>query len=58
MAEWLKALAWKASIRQKRIVGSNPSLSANPKKDQQKQWFMKNRILWWSNTIDKTIIKL
>lgn len=23
MAEWLKALAWKAGIRQKRIVSSN-----------------------------------
>ena len=30
MAEWSKALAWKVSIRQKRIEGSNPSRSANP----------------------------
>ena len=29
MAEWSKALAWKVSIRQKRIEGSNPSRSAN-----------------------------
>lgn len=28
MAEWLKAHAWKACIRQKRIGGSNPPLSA------------------------------
>ena len=29
MAEWSKALAWKVSIRQNRIEGSNPSRSAN-----------------------------
>ncbi len=29
VAEWSKALAWKVSIRQKRIEGSNPSRSAN-----------------------------
>lgn len=29
MAEWLKAHAWKVCIRQKRIVGSNPTRSAN-----------------------------
>ena len=29
MAEWSKALAWKVSIRQKRIVGSNPTRSAS-----------------------------
>jgi hypothetical protein len=28
MAEWLKAHAWKACLRQKRNVGSNPTLSA------------------------------
>ena len=28
MAEWFKAHAWRACIRQKRIEGSNPSLSA------------------------------
>ncbi len=28
VAEWLKAHAWKVCIRQKRIEGSNPSLSA------------------------------
>ena len=28
MLEWLKRHAWKACIRQKRIRGSNPSLSA------------------------------
>ena len=28
VAEWSKALAWKVSIRQKRIVGSNPTRSA------------------------------
>src|SRR3954451_6674864 len=30
VAEWSKALAWKVSIRQNRIEGSNPSRSANP----------------------------
>ena len=30
VAEWSKALAWKVSIRQKRIVGSNPTRSATP----------------------------
>ncbi len=29
LAEWLKALAWKACIPQKGIKGSNPLLSAN-----------------------------
>ena len=29
VAEWSKAHAWKACIRQKRIEGSNPFLSAN-----------------------------
>jgi hypothetical protein len=28
VAEWSKALAWKVSIRQNRIEGSNPSRSA------------------------------
>ena len=28
MLEWLKRHAWKACIRQKRIPGSNPGLSA------------------------------
>jgi hypothetical protein len=28
MAEWSKARAWKVRIRQKRIGGSNPFLSA------------------------------
>ena len=28
MLEWLKRHAWKACIRQKRIRGSNPALSA------------------------------
>src|SRR5690348_15103411 len=27
VAEWLKAHAWRACIRQKRIAGSNPALS-------------------------------
>lgn len=31
MAEWSKALAWKVSIRQNRIEGSNPSRSATNK---------------------------
>ena len=30
VAEWSKALAWKVSIRQNRIVGSNPTRSATP----------------------------
>jgi hypothetical protein len=29
VAEWSKAHAWKVCIRQKRIKGSNPFLSAN-----------------------------
>jgi hypothetical protein len=29
VAEWSKALAWKVSIRQNRIEGSNPSVSAS-----------------------------
>ncbi len=29
MLEWLKRHAWKACIRQKRIRGSNPRLSAH-----------------------------
>ena len=31
MLEWLKRHAWKACIRQKRIGGSNPPLSARGK---------------------------
>ena len=31
VAEWSKALAWKVSIRQNRIVGSNPTRSATVK---------------------------
>lgn len=31
MLEWLKRHAWKACIRQKRIGGSNPPLSAKQK---------------------------
>ena len=31
MLEWLKRHAWKACIRQKRIGGSNPALSAKQK---------------------------
>ena len=31
MLEWLKRHAWKACIRQKRIRGSNPRLSAEQK---------------------------
>ena len=30
--EWLKRHAWKACIRQKRITGSNPVLSAKKRK--------------------------
>ena len=32
MLEWLKRHAWKACIRQKCILGSNPRLSADMKK--------------------------
>lgn len=28
VTEWLKVLAWKAGVRQKRTAGSNPALSA------------------------------
>ncbi len=31
MAEWSKAHAWRACNRQKRFLGSNPSLSAKPR---------------------------
>jgi hypothetical protein len=30
MSEWFKEHAWKVCIRQKRIRGSNPRLSASP----------------------------
>ena len=33
MLEWMKRHAWKASIRQKRITGSNPVLSAKKEKN-------------------------
>ena len=33
MLEWLKRHAWKACIRQKRITGSNPVLSAKKEKN-------------------------
>ena len=32
MLEWLKRHAWKACIRQNRISGSNPDLSATKKR--------------------------
>ena len=32
MAEWSKAHAWRACNRQKRFLGSNPSLSADKEK--------------------------
>ena len=34
MLEWLKRHAWKACIRQKRIRGSNPRLSAEEQKQK------------------------
>ena len=40
MAERLKAPAWKASIRQKRIGGSNPPLSANEVFFSKKLFFL------------------
>ena len=33
--EWLKRHAWKACIRQKRIRGSNPLLSAKKRREQK-----------------------
>ena len=36
MLEWLKRHAWKACIRQKRIRGSNPRLSARKKGDENR----------------------
>ena len=36
MAEWSKAHAWKVCICQKRIMGSNPILSANRTEKQKK----------------------
>jgi hypothetical protein len=35
VAEWSKALAWKVSIRQNRIEGSNPSRSATQKLERR-----------------------
>ena len=35
MLEWLKRHAWKACIRQKCILGSNPRLSADMKKRRE-----------------------
>ena len=35
MLEWLKRHAWKACIRQKRIGGSNPRLSAELKTERE-----------------------
>ena len=35
MLEWLKRHAWKACIRQKRIRGSNPRLSAETPKTKE-----------------------
>ena len=45
MLEWLKRCAWKAHIRQKRIGGSNPPLSA---KDncKRKDWDSNNSSLF------------
>ena len=37
MLEWLKRHAWKACIRQKRIRGSNPRLSAQVKINETKE---------------------
>jgi hypothetical protein len=37
VAEWSKALAWKVSIRQKRIEGSNPSRSATQSTDWKRR---------------------
>ena len=38
VAEWSKALAWKVSIRQKRIEGSNPSRSATAHRFRRRGW--------------------
>ncbi|BBA36673.1 uncharacterized protein sS8_4750 [Methylocaldum marinum] len=37
MAEWSKAHDWKSCIRQNRIEGSNPSLSANSEAEGVRQ---------------------
>jgi hypothetical protein len=39
VAEWSKAHAWKVCIRQKRIVGSNPTRSAiEPQHSSNGRW--------------------
>jgi hypothetical protein len=37
MAEWLKALAWKAGVPQKGTGGSNPSLSADEERARERE---------------------
>ena len=44
MAEWSKAHAWKVCIRQKRIKGSNPFLSANYPPNQKNRSFSINHL--------------
>ncbi len=45
MLEWLKRHAWKACIRQKRIRGSNPRLSAELKNEARSKNNNNNQLI-------------
>ena len=45
MLEWLKRHAWKACIRQKRIRGSNPRLSAKQKLKREVNTINNNQLI-------------
>ena len=45
MLEWLKRHAWKACIRQKRIRGSNPRLSAEQKLKREVNTINNNQLI-------------
>ncbi len=50
MLEWLKRHAWKACVRQKRIRGSNPRLSAKKDEACAKLLGRKGKALFVQNT--------
>ena len=49
MLEWLKRHAWKACIRQKRIRGSNPRLSAEQKLKREVNTINNNQLIFKIN---------
>lgn len=63
VAEWSKALAWRASRRLKlRLEGSNPSLSASIEKDRMnkkrgKSWQNKGSLVFLWKEIDKVNVR-